>query len=119
MPPVDMSEKYPLTHAVYKNEHCNGRIYQACFNLNNIQLEIVGPVDGEPSAWREYLDKHGEGLHHLALYTKDIDRAIAEFSNEGIDVSQRGYWPAEPKDGAYAYLETYDELKCVVELLSF
>lgn len=118
-PEVFASEKYEITHAVYNGKPCNGRIYQAIFDFENIQVEIVSPVDDEPSYWLDWINEHGEGIHHLALRTKDMDAAVAELKDKNFDVIQRGSWPTEPVDGQYAYITTAEKLKCCLELLCF
>lgn len=117
MPEVSVTEKYDKTQAMYLEKPCNGRIYQCVFELENIQIEVVEPVDDEPSFWSDYLREHGEGVHHIAFLTKDMDAAVRELSGEGCGIIQRGSWPADPADGQYAYFDTLKKLKCCVELL--
>lgn len=45
-----------------------------------------GNTRGDKSAIGRYMDKHGAGLHHLALKTADIDGALAAFSKAGLSV---------------------------------
>lgn len=119
MPEVTVSERYDITKAVYRGEPCDGQIYQAIFDMDNIQLEVVGPVDGTSSYWRDYLDSHGEGLHHIAFRTSNMQDTLAELKDEGYDMIQWGCWLAEPKDGQYAYITSKEKLGCVIELLDF
>ncbi len=39
----------------------------ALFPLNGVTVELVQPVGGS-SPWRDHLDKHGEGMHHIAYH---------------------------------------------------
>lgn len=43
-----------------------------------------GNTGGDKGAIGRYLERHGPGLHHLALKTADIDATLAEFSRQGL-----------------------------------
>ena len=40
------------------------------FDLENIQLELIQP-NGVKSTWQDFLDEHGEGIHHIAFPVKE------------------------------------------------
>ena len=50
--------------------------------LSNLAIEIMAPVGGA-SPWREYLDKYGEGLHHICFGVRDLNQAIAHLQTLG------------------------------------
>jgi len=54
-------------------------------------IELVGPTTPGPTA--RYLDKHGEGLFHLAFESSDILETIREFEKAGIPMA--GTTPTE------------------------
>ena len=60
---ISQSDGYAQTHAVYRGEPLEGRIYQVCFNFENIELELIQPVGDVPSYWKECLEKNGPGIH--------------------------------------------------------
>ena len=117
VPPVTMCEAYEVTHATYEGKPCYGRIRQVIIDVDNIQLEFIEPVGDEPSFWYDSLRKQGEGLHHIAFSTGDMDGSLKTMDQEGFRLIQRGSWPDTPRDGQYAYLDTMDRLKCCIELL--
>ncbi len=119
MPEIGITEDYAVTHAVYRGQPCHGRIYQAAFQLGSVELEFVSPVDDEPSYWKECLDRDGEGLHHLGFRTDSIEDDMQSLRDGGYPIVQTGNWPDTPRDGAYAYADGTDALKCVIELLDF
>lgn len=84
----------------------------AFFDLGNIQLELIEP-DGQPSAWQEPLDQRGEGLHHLAFWVDDMDKATSFLEAEGCPVGQRG----DMGEGQYVYVDAQDQLGAWVEFL--
>lgn len=118
-PVIGITERYKLTHAQYKGQPCHGRIRQSAFQFGNLELELISPVDEEPSFWKECLDRDGEGLHHIAFHTQEIERDLADLETRGFPTLQKGAWPDAPRDGVYAYADTTEKLKCIVELLDF
>lgn len=119
VPEIGCTERYEVSHATYQGQECNGRIYQSAFQFGNLELELISPVDDEPCYWKECLDRDGEGIHHIAFYTREIEKDIERLECRGYKVVQKGNWPAQPRDGAYAYVDTIQKLKCAVELLDF
>ena len=115
---IGVTESYEVTKQELWGKPCYGRCYQALFNLDNIQIELVSPYGEGDSVWKECLERDGEGLHHLAFKTNDIKEAIKDMegrSNAGL--IQYGTWPDSPKDGQYAYMDVIYEIKNIVELL--
>ena len=45
-----------------------------------------GTTRGDKTAIGRYMEKHGGGLHHLALKTADIDATLASLSQQGLSV---------------------------------
>ena len=45
-----------------------------------------GNTGGDKNAIGRYIQRHGPGLHHLALKTPDIDAALADLRDAGLDV---------------------------------
>ena len=48
-------------------------------------IELVEPTTPGPTA--RYLNKHGEGLFHLAIESSNIQETIKEFENAGIPLA--------------------------------
>jgi methylmalonyl-CoA epimerase len=48
-------------------------------------IELIEPTD-PGSGGARYLERHGEGLHHLCLEVPDIESALAELRAEGAAV---------------------------------
>ena len=49
------------------------------------ELELIEPVTPNSSLTR-FLEKRGEGLHHICLEVADIDAALAEMQEKGVPV---------------------------------
>lgn len=55
------------------------------FRVGDVRLELLEPTDDEgPIA--KFLEKRGEGLHHLAFMVDDIQARIDQFKQAGLQV---------------------------------
>jgi methylmalonyl-CoA/ethylmalonyl-CoA epimerase len=53
------------------------------FLINGVRLELLEPTDSS-STIAGFLEKRGEGLHHLAFTVQDIPARIAELKQSGL-----------------------------------
>lgn len=67
-----------------------------CANIyfDNFVLELHEP-DENPSSFREFLDKHGNGVHHIGFEVGDArDEVIKELGEAGFDTGRTlGIYP--------------------------
>ena len=88
------------------------QMYQHCrisvIELENLVLEVCSPGP-EDSPWKTFLEKHGEGMMHLAFLTPDEKEAEAAIESIGADPAPYhiGYYPEQ----SYAFYDTWDALK--------
>jgi methylmalonyl-CoA/ethylmalonyl-CoA epimerase len=80
------------------------------------QIELIEPVSG-PSIYEEWLDIHGEGLHHLGMFEPDLDAAIARMAGRGFPVLQSGRGYGLDGDGGFVYFDTVRDLGVILELI--
>lgn len=87
-----IADAYRLYHGVLAGRFINGGDY-ARTGIRTLQLQLAGGMKIEllqptdPSSYlAAYLDKHGEGLHHVTLLFDDVERAIAAFSSRGYEL---------------------------------
>lgn len=107
------SDGYEKSHAQVDGKPSEARAKLAFINVGeNLEIELIEP-DHQPSSWRNYLDAHGEGVHHLAFVVKDMDTIIARLEQNGMPLQQKGDY----KGGRYAYVDTFGPLKMITELL--
>ena len=99
-------------HTRYRGAPTDARAKLAFFRLGNVQLELIEPVGG-PSTWRDYLEAHGEGVHHIAFEICGMQEQIAALAAKGMPLVQRGDYTG----GCYAYVDSGDQLKVILELL--
>lgn len=114
IPPVKETLPYSATGAHYLGKPCEGRIRQAAFNLDNIQIEFIEPIeDGNDSFWLECLKQQGEGIHHIAFEVEDMDYEVQVCDSQGMACIQRGSFPG----GCYAYIDARERLGIILEYL--
>jgi catechol 2,3-dioxygenase-like lactoylglutathione lyase family enzyme len=76
--------------------------------VGDVTVQWIQPLDGD-NAYSEFLEKHGEGIQHLAYAMPSEARwrdQIAWFREKGVDVVQQGSWQGEKGRGLFAYLDT-------------
>jgi methylmalonyl-CoA/ethylmalonyl-CoA epimerase len=75
-------------------------------------FELIEPVEGRKSLWADFLEAHGEGLHHIATRVTDVDGTAAKMVEQGgkILTSIPGGW--------MAYVEIGGPGSIINELLS-
>jgi methylmalonyl-CoA/ethylmalonyl-CoA epimerase len=55
----------------------------AILHLENGRIELMQPTN-DSSPIKKFLEKKGQGLHHMALETDDIDGEVTRMENCGI-----------------------------------
>lgn len=101
-----------VTQAEYRGERMEARCKLAFFDMGSLQLELIEP-DEKPSVWRDWLDRDGEGFHHIAFIIDGMKEKIALMERSGMPLLQKG----EYTGGRYAYLDSVPQLKLMIELL--
>lgn len=61
------------------------KVRVAFFRAGDVRLELLEPTAPD-SAVAKFLDKRGEGLHHLAFTVGDIQARIAELKESGLQM---------------------------------
>ena len=57
---------------------------KVCFvKVGDIHIELLEPIS-EESPIKKFLEKKGQGIHHIAYLSNDIDADIAKFRQEGV-----------------------------------
>jgi methylmalonyl-CoA/ethylmalonyl-CoA epimerase len=69
--------------------------------LGDVELELLEPSGGE-SVLQEFLDNHGEGLHHLGYVVDDVRAEMEKLVKQGVKVITSANLDGQ----GFAYLET-------------
>lgn len=112
VPNVIITQPGNEVNMTYRGQPSNAQAKLAFFNLGQVQLELIEPV-GEPSTWKEALDKNGESVHHIAFWTEDMQASADFLKQHGIPLVQRG----DMRKGQYAYFDAQQQLGVQIELL--
>jgi methylmalonyl-CoA epimerase len=116
VPPTIDAGDYNVTQTKYKGKAApKAKCQMAFFEAGpNMQLELIQP-NGEKSTWQDFLDKKGEGIHHIAFLVNDTKKILETCEKEGIKCIQQGKYG--DASGEYAYLDTAKDFKCIIETL--
>ena len=84
--------------------------------VGDVELELMQSVDGN-SLYRDFLDEHGEGLHHLQFWVDDLDEAVRILTEEyGFPSLQSGSCGRTEKGCRYNYIDI-EPLGCIWEVV--
>jgi len=73
-----------LGQASYKTETVESEnITTSFFKIGEQKIELLKSTS-ENSSISRFLDRRGEGMHHLALHVEDIPKEIQRLENEGF-----------------------------------
>ena len=84
-PPPDRTD----IQKVYYDKPGDFTARMAFTGLGVVELELIQPLDGE-SIWANFLNEHGEGIHHIRFNVPDHEPVINYLAGQGIGVSQMG-----------------------------
>ncbi len=116
VPPHFDGGKFEITGTTVNGQPApDANCYMAFFDVGpSTQIELIQP-NGVKSTWQDFLDEHGEGIHHIAFQVKDMNAKIHSCEEFGMKCVQRGKYG--DGNGEYAYLDAFKDMKCLVELL--
>jgi integrase len=89
----------------YQGRSSKPKIDAAFSQQGDLQIELIQPVNAEPSAYRDFLAAGGNGAHHHGWFCEDYAAAIAAAARAERVELQRGRWGAvhfvyyQPRDG--------------------
>lgn len=90
------------------------KVRVAFIPIGDTTIELVQPTSPD-STVATYLEKRGQGLHHLALEVEDIEAALSELEALGIRLIDRS--PRQGAEGRIAFLHPASTDKVLIELV--
>jgi methylmalonyl-CoA/ethylmalonyl-CoA epimerase len=106
----------PNIKSTYYKQTKTFKFREALTQIGPIELELIQPLEGE-NIYTDFLEEHGEGLHHLRFDVKDPEKFIHDMKQFNIDVIQSG---TGTRPGTkWFYLGTEGILKFTVELMGY
>ena len=81
--------------------------------VGGTQLELIQVLEGT-SAHSEFLEKNPQGgIHHIAVYTTDIEGDLQKFAETGVKIIAKG----EYMRSKWAYLDSTEQSGLLLELI--
>jgi len=112
MPEIVITDTVDIAQTEYQGQRSTARAKLAFFHMGQVDVELIEPI-GEPSTWKDQLDRHGDSLHHIAFQIQGMQEKVAYLDSRGVPLVQRG----EYTGGRYAYVDGGAQLGCILELL--
>jgi methylmalonyl-CoA/ethylmalonyl-CoA epimerase len=91
------------------------KVIVATFFVGNVKVELVQPTHLD-SSMKKFIDKRGEGMHHIAFMVDNIDKSLKELSVKGVKlIDEKARIGA---DGArIAFIHPKDMIGVLIELV--
>jgi hypothetical protein len=83
-------------------------------HVGDLGFELLQPLTG-PSIYKDWLDEHGEGLHHVAVMLHDFEESTAlkeRFAEEDMPILMSGRFGETIE---FFYVDTEPSLKLIIE----
>jgi catechol 2,3-dioxygenase-like lactoylglutathione lyase family enzyme len=97
---------------MYRGKPGDFRVKLALGMMGALQIELIEVLEGK-TIYGEFLEKRGEGLHHLGFEVENMDERIEVLEKLGIGVLQSG----ERIGGRFAYMDTEKIIGVIFEFL--
>jgi hypothetical protein len=107
-----------LFETKYYGEIVDHQLIQGWQRQGTIPYEWCIPVK-PPIVYEDHINKHGEGIHHLAFNVDNMDAVLDDFRTRGYIVSMGGAWGEKDKPGSgrYEYIDLEHAGGLTMELL--
>ena len=112
---VDTSQMRGVT---YRGQPANYLERVGIANFSGVLLELL-EFQGGDSIYKEFVDKHGEGVQHIGLVVEDYKVAFQQMLDQGFHHSQGGPIEGLNRDGSFDFFDTEKQLGTTFELLDF
>jgi methylmalonyl-CoA epimerase len=97
------------------HEASSQRVTEACFKIGGeVEIDLLEPM-GEDSSVAKFLEKRGEGLHHIALEVEDINAGLKEMEHKGVQLIDKA--PREGVAGQIGFLHPKSANGVLIELI--
>ena len=95
------------------SDHHSGDIRLGIFDLDGLCIELLEPTNPE-GFLAKYLEKHGEGVHHITLQTPDLDHKVCALEAAGIRVVDKH--PTREEGGIDAFISPKSSHGILIQL---
>jgi methylmalonyl-CoA/ethylmalonyl-CoA epimerase len=98
-------------HTQFRGKSTKTRAKLAVFKMGQVVLELTQP-DAEPSSWKDFLEKHGEGVHHIGFMVDDLPGTLSFLEKRGIPERHSGDYTG----GRYVFVESAEKLGVILNV---
>lgn len=103
----------PTGTKLYYGKEEDFSVRMAFIRFEHIEIELLQPTRGR-NVWQDYLDRFGEGIHHILFDVNNFEKAKTCLESQGIMMVQTG--PSARYPGAkWAYFDATEQLGYYVE----
>jgi hypothetical protein len=100
-----------MTNCTYRGEPSDWSSRVAFTRIGDTQLEIIQPLN-TLNIYHEFLEKKGEGMHHIKEWVDDLQETIEQYRKKGVPMVQSGIF-----DGSeFYYFDTEPQLGIMLEI---
>ncbi len=78
---------------VYRGVESTADVTLAMGFAGHMLIELIQPLDENPSVYRETIERRGFGFHHLGIACADVDAASADYQQRGYEKAYRAAVP--------------------------
>ncbi len=87
---------------VYRGEESTADVTLAMGFAGHMLIELIQPLDNNPSVYKETKDLRGFGFHHLGIACADVDATSQDYQQRGYEEAYRA---GVPTGGEVVYLD--------------
>ncbi|MGH9718047.1 MAG: VOC family protein [Candidatus Acidiferrales bacterium] len=98
----------------YRGKPSTAAVSLAMSFAGHMMVELIQPLDGEPSVYKDVIDKRGYGFHHWGVGTPQFDRDVQRYQASGCELA---FFARVPSGGRVAYVDTTATLPGMTELI--
>ncbi len=97
---------------LWKNKFEDQRIESAFITIGEAQFELTAGLSPE-SVITKFIEKRGEGIHHISLEVDEFDKVIDEFKRKGLRVISE----ADTQDFKAAFIHPIGHFGILTEII--
>ena len=86
----------------YRGAESTADVTLAMGFAGHMMIELIQPLDSNPSVYRETIEKRGFGYHHMGIACADVEAQVAAYRQRGW---HEAYRAAVPTGGEVVYLD--------------
>lgn len=101
--PFFLLEHFIGPEQTYRGAKSTADVAIAMGFIGHMQVELIQPLDDNPSVYRETVQERGFGFHHFGIACEDVEAELPGYLAKGYALAFKA---AVPTGGSVAYLES-------------